>query len=345
MNKYFTALLAFLAATCCEAKPRVLIRQTCGFKDLTFFYKDGPGSLGTLLPDSSILFEVPADQPVKLHLIAGEDTRRIAGIWLMPGNATRSAVWDHCSNRLLPDDTLPIDLDDLPMTNLDRVNQEHPMGRDSFLKAMVSIEENYVQQHPDSFLAVYYLASFIKDPDIETAKAYADKVRPANAKYRQMKEIDTYLNNYRYKYVPSIGDPFYEFTAKALSGPDFDSRSLNDKVIVLYFCFSGCGPCGRAAGPLAEVYEKYKQQGLELISFSCDNTDEDWRGSVQKHHYPGINVSDLTGFNSPVFLHYSVNAFPFFVVFDKSKHISIMTSGAEEVPLLEEKVRELLARK
>ena len=96
---------------------------------------------------------------------------------------------------------------------------------------------------------------------------------------------------------------------------------------------------------MREVYEKYRPSGMEIISFSLDNTEEDWQKSMTAHNYPGINVSDLVGFSSQLFLHYAVNAFPFFVVFDRDKKIALVTSGEEEVALLETKVKELLARK
>jgi hypothetical protein len=75
------------------------------------------------------------------------------------------------------------------------------------------------------------------------------------------------------------------------------------------------------------VYKKYKAAGVEMISFSFDENNEDWNKSVVAHKYPGINVSDLAGFNSPLFLHYAVNAFPFFAVFDRNKKLAFIANG------------------
>jgi thiol-disulfide isomerase/thioredoxin len=323
------------------AYPKVTVYQHCGQKELTFYYKSGDGSKGVKINDSTSVFEAPIDQPVELSILIGEDNQHMKMVWLAPGYKDRTVTIDHCTGRFIKHDTLSFDIDDAPYAKIYNELIDGKISEDTYSRGLSAFMESYVQAHPDSFLAVHYLKSIAKDITLDKLIEYRDRVKVYNAKYADMSEIESYIKNYKYKSTTHIGDPFFEFQAIGLNGKPFDSRSISDRVIVLYFCYSGCGPCSRVAEPLRKVYEKYKPNGLEIVSISLDNKEEDWQKSVAAHHYPGINVSDLVGFNSPLAMHYAVTAFPFFVVFDRTKKIAMVTFGADEVPLIEGKVQEL----
>ena len=146
----------------------------------------------------------------------------------------------------------------------------------------------------------------------------------------------------KYKAVPNVGDTFFDLHARQVDGRPFDRSQIGGKVVVLFFWYSGCGPCHRAIEPLREVYEKYKAQGMEVLTFSFDEKEADWLRAMQTYHPPGIGLADLVGFSSPTFLHYAVNAFPEFIVFGRDQKVALITGGADEVPLVERKVKELL---
>jgi len=253
---------------------------------------------------------------------------------------------DHCTGQVIKHDTLPYDTEEaLDM----QITKDYQAGKistqDSFVYYLNLHAEKYINAHPDSFLAVYYLKSLMRDIDIDKAIKYRDMVSKENNRYPEFKDIDSYIQNARYKSVPHVGDTFFEFHAKQTDGAIFDSKGISGKVVVLFFWYSGCGPCHRAMPALTELYNKYRSKGLEVISFSVDNNEEDWKKSTLAYKPAGTNVSDLVGFNSPLMLHYAVSSFPFFVVFDRSKKISMITFGNDEVPLVERKVEELIGVK
>jgi cytochrome oxidase Cu insertion factor (SCO1/SenC/PrrC family) len=325
------------------AYPTLTVYQRCGQKPLAFFYKDGPGEEGKKINDSCTAFEVPVTEPAFVSVMIGDDNWHLKHIWINAHN--RSVTIDNCTGQFIKHDTISLDIDDAPAMQNEAEYMNKKITQDSFSRAFVSLNLHYIALHPDSFLAVYYLKQIKESINIDEVRSYRSKIKVNNARYAELADIDAYLQNYKFKSIPNIGDNFFEFKAKRADGKTFDSKEINDKVIVMYFCYSGCGPCGRAAVPLNKVYEKYKLSGLEIISFSLDKTDDDWQKSIASHKYPGINVSDLVGFNSPLFLHYNVSAFPFFIVFNKEKKIAMITFGEDEVALVENKVQELLAGK
>jgi thiol-disulfide isomerase/thioredoxin len=340
--------LLILFYNVCSSQCTLTICQICGHKDLWVFYKDGPDvAVGTKVNDSCMVYNIPVSEPTSVALVDQNNKRNIKNIWVNPAaKRDRSATLDNCSNRLIIQDPLSLDIDDAPDK---KIEQDFIAGKisiaDSFIYYSNVYEEQYINAHPDSFLAAYYLKSLMTHLDLNTAVVYRDMVKKNNSRYSVIKTIDSYLENYKYKSVPNIGDTFFEFRAKEVDGKIFNSNTISNKAIVLFFWYSGCGPCHRVMPALCGLYDKYKSQGLDVISFSLDTREEEWIKQSQVNKIPGINVSDLVGFSSQQFLHYGVTAFPFFVVFDKNKRISMITFGGDEVPLVESKVKELLGMK
>lgn len=330
-----------------DAQCAVIVEQCCGPKELSLFYKAGQGISGTKLNDSSTIFNFPLTEPSKISILVGEDNVHLKNFWMDPRySLTRRVTLDHCSGLFKLHDTIPLDIDDAP----DRqITDDYIAGRistqDSLLYYQRVYEEGYITAHPDSFLSLYYLEGLLRELPIEKLIKYRDLVKKNNIQYSALKTIDSYIENYKYLGQPQIGDTLFEFQAKEISGKVFDSRSLQDKVTVLFFWYFGCGPCHRAMPALSDLYEKYKSKGLTVISFGLIDKKEDWVKASSDYKIPGINVSDVVGFSSPQMLHYGVSAFPFFVVFDRNKKISMITFGEDEVPLIESKVKELLVEK
>ena len=72
-------------------------------------------------------------------------------------------------------------------------------------------------------------------------------------------------------------ESFKPFQLKTLRG---ESRSLDNfqqPVLLISFIFPSCGPCLRDAPVLEEIYQRYKNQGLEIIAI---NTDPERSGSL-----------------------------------------------------------------
>lgn len=62
---------------------------------------------------------------------------------------------------------------------------------------------------------------------------------------------------------------FYNLKAKTLQGKDFSFESLKGKTVIIVNTASKCGFTPQYDG-LEKLYEKYKNEGLEILGFPCN---------------------------------------------------------------------------
>ncbi|QUW00813.1 TlpA family protein disulfide reductase [Chloracidobacterium sp. MS 40/45] len=75
-----------------------------------------------------------------------------------------------------------------------------------------------------------------------------------------------------------------DFEAKDLNGKSVSLKTYKGKVLLLDFWAAWCGPCIAELPMLREAYEKYKNQGFDILSISLDDgfTRERFMGLCQK---------------------------------------------------------------
>src|SRR5215510_10137671 len=59
----------------------------------------------------------------------------------------------------------------------------------------------------------------------------------------------------------------FAFGGKTLGGQKVDQSQFADNVLIVDLWGTWCPPCRKAVPALVKLYEKYKQQGLEIVGF------------------------------------------------------------------------------
>jgi len=78
---------------------------------------------------------------------------------------------------------------------------------------------------------------------------------------------------------PRVGKPAPEYVASTLQGDSVALSSLRGKVVLLNLWATWCAPCRHETPFLQALYEQRKDEGLEILGVSMDNSDA--RGQVE----------------------------------------------------------------
>ena len=135
-----------------------------------------------------------------------------------------------------------------------------------------------------------------------------------------------------------IGAIAPDFTMNTPEGNPVSLHSIKAKVKIVDFWASWCGPC-RAENPnVRNVYSKYHDSGLEIISVSLDNKKERWLQAIEQDSLPWIHVSDLLGWECAAAKLYGVRGIPFLLVLDEDNRIIGTKLRGEELEACVSKV-------
>jgi len=66
-----------------------------------------------------------------------------------------------------------------------------------------------------------------------------------------------------------------EFTLIALDGTEVTLRDFEGKVLFLNFWATWCSPCRQEIPGFLEIYDKYKDEGMEILGVSLDRQGSD----------------------------------------------------------------------
>ena len=69
-----------------------------------------------------------------------------------------------------------------------------------------------------------------------------------------------------------------------------------NKLVLVDFWASWCGPCRKEFPALKKVYAKYKGKGFEIVTISIDQNQDDWRSASEDERIGWVDTWDI-GFN------------------------------------------------
>jgi thiol-disulfide isomerase/thioredoxin len=129
---------------------------------------------------------------------------------------------------------------------------------------------------------------------------------PTNARLLQIKK------NNDITLETAVGKQFKDFEM-----PDVDGNMHNlseyiaaNKVTLVDFWASWCGPCRAEMPAVKDAYDAYKNKGFGIVGVSLDNNKEAWVKAIADLGIEWAQISDLQGWNCAGAKLYGVNSIP-----------------------------------
>jgi thiol-disulfide isomerase/thioredoxin len=206
---------------------------------------------------------------------------------------------------------------------------------------------NWVTAHPSSPFSAAIIRMFIagiRSYEDTVAEKYFDILFPiakVNNYQAELLENQFALFNPKYKNVRlSLGSKMSEFVVKDTSGKDIRLCDFKDKYLLLDFWASWCAPCRENTPSIRWLYNKYKGNGLKVLSISLDKDNTKWKDAIKADTMSWLQGSDLMGEEGGVGFQFQIISIPQYVLLAPDGKIIFNFSNGD-VDSLEEKLKQI----
>lgn len=104
-----------------------------------------------------------------------------------------------------------------------------------------------------------------------------------------------------------------------------------NKITIIDFWASWCGPCRQEMPLVVKLYENHKEQGLGIIGISLDEDYKAWAEAVKEMNMAWPQFSDLRGWDDYTARQFGVTAIPHTMVVDQQGNILARGLRGEEL--------------
>ena len=285
------------------------------------------------------------------------DTIALYSLWLMddntngvnffsePGNITITLLAEASQNRVggtpsnnalqqLIDETAPF------YQQMSDIEQGMNNGTDEWALAerykqlINEVNKKYIemaQQNTDNEIGFMLVTSLIDE------ELYADTLKQLIAQmpqeYRQRQPVNDLLKRMKAKDAVQVGNKMEDFSLNTPEGTPQNIMELvgKNKLTILDFWASWCGPCRREMPFMKQLYEQYQHKGLGIVGISLDDKGDAWQQAINDLGIPWPQLSDLNGWNCSAAQLFQVNSIPYIVILNQQGIILQKALRGEEL--------------
>lgn len=103
------------------------------------------------------------------------------------------------------------------------------------------------------------------------------------------------------------------------------------RLLFVDFWASWCSPCRADIPHIKEVYEKYKDKGLNVLAISFDSNKAAWKSALKKLKMPWEQLIEVNGTNSDLAKAYQIYGIPYGILLDSEGTIIAVRLHAQSL--------------
>ncbi|MDR5590603.1 TlpA disulfide reductase family protein [Christiangramia sp. SM2212] len=227
-----------------------------------------------------------------------------------------------------------MDQDTAKLTSMRETQSELRDNDENFKKELFN-------RNKDSYLSVMLLNDMLKMRTLGSSEVrdmydqISDRIKETPMAMNLAKALESAK-------AAEVGSKAPEFTAPTPEGEELALNSNLGKVTIVDFWAAWCKPCRVENPNLVRTYNKYKDQGLNIISVSLDRPGqkERWLQAIKDDKLEQWDhVSNLQFWNDPIAKKYKISAIPATFILDEN---GVIVAKNLRGTALENKIGELL---
>lgn len=179
-----------------------------------------------------------------------------------------------------------------------------------FVQEKMELAKNSVLANPDEERFIEILNIYVRNfLTLDEYEEILHRFSPEVKKTEKWQRYAAFVTNER---AMQVGKPCPEIVVKGHEGETIRLSELlkKNKIVLIDFWASWCGPCRMSLPSLKRMYEKYHDKGMEVLSVSLDNEKAAWDKAYKDEKLPWKDGSNLLGWEDPLVLQFAVRGIP-----------------------------------
>ena len=180
---------------------------------------------------------------------------------------------------------------------------------DSLVKRYTTYTYDFLDKNMSNLVGIYILSKQFNIMPLEKCDSLLSKIPEKYDKIFTVEGIRDYVKRKK-KTMP--GQSYIDFSAKTLEGRSFVFSDFvrQNKYVLLHFWAKWSLPSFRDVSYMVTAYQKYKEKGLGIVSFSLDTDTLSWAKAVKDFYMNWPQVTDDKGRESQIVKEYNVDTLP-----------------------------------